>query len=134
LGFRRVLFRSLEGEDDVLRRTVLDLTAESGSLVDAVDGPGPAENYSENARERIGRLSEELRELRKLVGQPLTDLITEVERTLGLDIEVVARPGRDPLSARADLDAFVDQAVSFVGNSEDPTLGRFLSYLNAAAE
>ena len=124
----------LEGEDDVLRRTVLDLTAESGSLVDAVDDPGPAENYSENARERIGRLSEELRELRKLVGQPLPDLITEVERTLGLDIEVGARPGRDPLSARADLDAFVDHAVRFVGNSEDPTLGSFLSYLNAAAE
>src|SRR5699024_4573308 len=77
---------------------------------------------------------EELRELRKLVGQPLPDLITEVERTLGLDIEVGARPGRDPLSARADLDAFVDHAVRFVGNSEDPTLGSFLSYLNAAAE
>lgn len=123
-----------EGEDDVLRRTVLDLTAESGSLVDAVDDPGPAENYSEAAHARIGRLAEELRELRKLVGQPLPDLVIEVERMLGLDIEVGARTGRDPLSARADLDAFVDHAVRFVGNSEDPTLGSFLSYLNAAAE
>ncbi|WP_017570888.1 ATP-dependent helicase [Nocardiopsis halotolerans] len=121
-------------EDDVLRRTVLDLTAESGSLVDALDDPGPAENYSEAARERLGRLAEELRSLRKLIGQPLPDLVTETERMLGLDIEVGARSGRDPLSARADLDAFVDHAVRFVGSSEDPTLGSFLSYLRAAAE
>ena len=123
-----------EPEDDILRRTVLDLTAESGSLVDALDDPGPAENYSETARERLGLLAEELRTLRKLVGQPLPDLITEIERMLGLDIEVGARTGREPMSARADLDAFVDHASRFAGNSEDPTLGGFLSYLRAAAE
>ncbi|MEV2274114.1 UvrD-helicase domain-containing protein [Nocardiopsis sp. NPDC049922] len=123
-----------EQEEDILRRTVLDLTAESGSLVDAVDDPGPAEHYSEAAYARLGRLAEELRSLRTLVGQPLPDLVTEVERMLGLDIEVGARTGRDPLSARADLDAFVDHAVRFVGNSEDPTLGGFLGYLNAAEE
>lgn len=123
-----------EATDDLLRRTVLDLTAESGSLVDAVDDPGPVENYSEAAYERLGRLAEELRSLRKLVGQPLPDLITEIERMLGLDIEVGSRTHRDPLSARADLDAFVDHAVRFVGNSEDPSLGSFLGYLNAAEE
>ena len=120
--------------DDVLRRTVVDLTAESGSLVDAVDDPGPAEHYSETGYGRLLRLSEELRGLRKLVGQPLPDLITEIERLLGLDIEVAARSGRDPLSARADLDAFVDHAVRFVGNSDDPSLGGFLSYLRAAEQ
>ncbi|MFV2198304.1 ATP-dependent helicase [Nocardiopsis sp. LOL_012] len=121
-------------DDDLLRRTVLDLTAESGSLVDAVDDPGPAEHYSEAAYERLGRLAEELRSLRTMLGQPLPDLVTEVERMLGLDIEVGARSGREPLSARADLDAFVDHAVRFVGNREDPTLGGFLGYLNAAEE
>ncbi|MBR8741377.1 ATP-dependent helicase, partial [Nocardiopsis sp. MG754419] len=120
--------------DDLLRRTVLDLTAESGSLVDAVDDPGPADHYSPTAFARLGRLAEELRSLRRLVGQPLPDLITEVERMLGLDIEVGSRTHRDPLSARADLDAFVDHAVRFVGNTEDPTLGSFLGYLNAAQE
>ena len=123
-----------DADEDLLRRTVLDLTAESGSLVDAVDDPGPAENYSPTAYERLGLLAEELRALRKLIGQPLPDLVTEIERMLGLDIEVGARSGRDPLSARADLDAFVDHTVRFVGNSEDPTLGSFLSYLNAAEE
>ncbi len=123
-----------EDTEDLLRRTVLDLTAESGSLVDAVDDPGSAGGYSAIAYERLGLLAEELRALRKMVGQPLPDLITEIERMLGLDIEVGARTHRDPLSARADLDAFVDHAVRFVGNTEDPTLGSFLGYLNAAEE
>ncbi len=55
-----------------------------------------------------------------------------MERTLSLDIEVAARPGADPLSARADLDAFADAAAAFAGAREEPTLGAFLAYLTAA--
>lgn len=124
-----------EGEaDDLLQRTVLDLTAESGSLVDALDDPGSAEQYSTLGYERLTTLAAELRGLRRMVNQPLPDLITEVERTLSLDIEVGARTGRDPMAARSDLDAFVDAAVRFVGNSDDPTLATFLSYLRSAEE
>ncbi len=36
------------------------------------------------------------------------------------------------MTARADLDAFVDAAASFAGDAEDPTLGAFLAYLTAA--
>lgn len=120
--------------EDLLRRTVLDLTAETGSLADALDDPGPAEHYSETGYRRLNALADELRGLRKLTGQPLPELITEIERVLGLDIEVGARPGRDPVAARADLDAFVDAAVRFTGNSDDPTLGAFLTYLRSAEE
>ncbi|TQN30484.1 DNA helicase-2/ATP-dependent DNA helicase PcrA [Haloactinospora alba] len=120
--------------EDLLQRTVLDLTAESGSLVDALDDPGPAERYSALGYERLTALAAELRGLRRMVNQPLPDLITEVERTLSLDIEVGARTGRDPMAARSDLDAFVDAAVRFVGNSDDPTLATFLSYLRSAEE
>ncbi|MEV4253320.1 PD-(D/E)XK nuclease family protein, partial [Spirillospora sp. NPDC049652] len=56
----------------------------------------------------------------------------EVERALGLDIEVAARSGLDPVTARADLDAFVGAAADFAGDAEDPTLGAFLAYLTAA--
>jgi DNA helicase-2/ATP-dependent DNA helicase PcrA len=63
---------------------------------------------------------------------PLPDLVTEVERVLGLDIEVAARYGLDPVTARADLDAFVDAAAAFAGDAEDPTLAAFLAYLKAA--
>ena len=55
-----------------------------------------------------------------------------MERTLGLDIEIASRPGVDPLSARADLDAFADSADAFAGSREEPTLGAFLAYLAAA--
>ncbi len=118
--------------ENLLRDTVLDLTAESGSLVDALDDLGDAERYSEAGYERLAMLASELRGLRKLAGQPLPDLIAEVERVLGLDIEVAARPGRDPMSARADLDAFMDAAVRFAGNTDDPTLAAFLTYLRSA--
>ncbi|WP_410050112.1 PD-(D/E)XK nuclease family protein [Actinomadura sp. CNU-125] len=70
--------------------------------------------------------------LRGQVGLPLPDLVNEVERALGLDIEVAARSGLDPVTARADLDAFIDSAARFAGDAEDPTLGAFLAYLKAA--
>nr|WP_221308739.1 ATP-dependent DNA helicase [Nocardiopsis mwathae] len=123
-----------DGQDELLRRTVLDVTAESGSLVDALDDLGPADRYSATGHRRLSALAEELRGLRRLATQPLPDLITEIERVLGLDIEVAARSGRDPMAARADLDAFVDAAVRFVGNSDDPSLGTFLTYLRAAED
>ncbi|WP_460353554.1 ATP-dependent helicase [Actinoallomurus acanthiterrae] len=117
---------------DPLRQVVQELNHENGSLVDALDDPGPAEKYSDEGYARLERLRDELRVLRRHVGLPLPDLVTEVERTLGLDIEVASRPGLDPVTARADLDAFVDAAASFAGDAEDPTLGAFLAYLKAA--
>ncbi|WP_329241500.1 ATP-dependent helicase [Actinoallomurus sp. NBC_01490] len=117
---------------DPLRQVVEELNDENGSLVDALDDLGPAEAYSAEGFARLERLRDELRVLRRHVGLALPDLVTEVERTLGLDIEVAARTGLDPVTARADLDAFVDAAASFAGDAEDPTLGAFLAYLGAA--
>jgi DNA helicase II / ATP-dependent DNA helicase PcrA len=117
---------------DPLRQVVEELNDETGSLVDALDDLGPAEDYTEKGFARLERLRDELRVLRRHVGLALPDLVTEVERTLGLDIEVAARTGLDPVTARADLDAFVDAAASFAGDAEDPTLGAFLAYLSAA--
>ena len=117
---------------DPLRQVVEELGEENGSLVDALDDLGAAGNYTEEGFARLERLRDELRVLRRHVGLALPDLVTEVERTLGLDIEVAARTGLDPVTARADLDAFVDAAASFAGDAEDPTLGAFLAYLSAA--
>ncbi|HEX2316374.1 MAG TPA: ATP-dependent DNA helicase [Thermomonospora sp.] len=118
--------------DDPLRQLVSELNEETGSLVDALDDLGSPEAYSPEGLSRLRRLAAELRTLRGQVGLPLPDLVTEVERALGLDIEVAARSGLDPITARADLDAFVDAAATFAGDSEDPTLGAFLAYLKAA--
>ncbi|GAB3670998.1 ATP-dependent DNA helicase [Actinocorallia lasiicapitis] len=119
-------------EDDPLKALVQELQEEQGSLVDALDDPGDPAAYSEEARRRLARLRDELRYLRRQSQMPLPDLVTEVERVLGLDIEVAARTGKDPVEARANLDAFVDAADSFAGDGEDPTLSAFLSYLAAA--
>ena len=72
--------------------------------------------------------------------QALPDLVADVERTLGLDVEVTARSGGLPASAaRADLDAFADAAASFAGDTAqdgagESVLSAFLAYLSAAEE
>ena len=120
------------GGEDPLEEALTDLTAEAGSLVEALDDLGDPAAYSPAGHARFRALAAELRALRGQLGRPLPDLIGEVERTLSLDIEVAARPGADPLSARADLDAFTDAAAAFAGAREEPTLGGFLAYLSAA--
>lgn len=121
-------------ESDPLDQVVADLAEERGSLVDALDElperPSWQERFSPLAATRLLAYAQELRALRARAGQPLPDLITEVERRMGLDIEVGTRGGA--FAARADLDAFQDAAARFAGDTEDPTLGAFLAYLKAA--
>ena len=121
-------------EEDALARAITDLTADPGSLVEALDDLGEPGAYSPAGQQRLTALAAELRDLRTRVARPLPDLVGEVERVLGLDIEVAARPGPDPVTARADLDAFADAAAAFAGDQEEPTLGAFLAYLAAAEE
>jgi DNA helicase-2/ATP-dependent DNA helicase PcrA len=119
---------------DALTDAITDLTAETGSLVEALDDLGEPDAYSRVGYGRMQALAAELRRLRAHVGRPLADLAAEAERVLGLDIEVAARPGADPVAARADLDAFTDVAAAFTGDGEEPTLGAFLAYLAAAQQ
>jgi DNA helicase II / ATP-dependent DNA helicase PcrA len=119
-------------QDDALAQAVTDLTAVPGSLVEALDDLGDRGAYSAKGYQRFSALAAELRALRAHVSRPLPDLVGEVERTLGLDVEVAAQPWRDPTVARADLDAFADAAAAFADDEEEPTLGAFLAYLTAA--
>jgi DNA helicase-2/ATP-dependent DNA helicase PcrA len=119
---------------DALAEAITDLTAETGSLVEALDDLGDPRAYSSVGYARMHALATELRRLRAHVGRPLADLAAEAERVLGLDIEVAARPGADPVAARADLDAFTDVADAFAGEGAEPTLGAFLAYLTAAQQ
>ena len=111
-----------------------DFTAEAGSLIEALDDLGEPGAYSAAGYERLGALAGELRALRGHASRSLPELVAEVERMLGLDIEVASRPGTDLATARADLDAFADAAAAFGGDQEEPTLGAFLAYLAAADE
>jgi DNA helicase II / ATP-dependent DNA helicase PcrA len=117
---------------DPMSAALSDLTVDAGSLVEALDDLGSPADYSVAGHARLSALAAELRVLRGHVARPLAELVTEVERTLGLDVEVASRPGVDPAAARADLDAFTDAAAAFAGDAQEPTLGAFLAYLAAA--
>ncbi|MGI9006836.1 MAG: ATP-dependent helicase, partial [Streptosporangiaceae bacterium] len=87
-GGRRQADRSGVPNDDHLTRAVADFTAETGSLVEALDDLGGPAAYSAAGFPRLVTLAAELRALRRHAGRPLPELVTEVERTLGLDVEV----------------------------------------------
>jgi DNA helicase-2/ATP-dependent DNA helicase PcrA len=103
------------------------------SLLEALDHPG-GRRYSAAARARFARLSAELRELRRHLGEPLLDLLQRVVRTTGLDVEV----GAGPLAARTRrsdaIGAFLDHAAAFADLEGDPSVRAFLAYLRAADE
>jgi DNA helicase II / ATP-dependent DNA helicase PcrA len=130
--------------DDPVEAVVLGVDeAQAGSLVDALDDlppAGPHDTLSAEGRRRLEALRDELRALRRRADQPLPDLVADVERTLGLDVEVSTRPGAaDPAAARADLDAFADAAARFAGDaaqdgSGEAVLSAFLAHLSAAED
>jgi DNA helicase II / ATP-dependent DNA helicase PcrA len=103
--------------------------AEQAGLVDAIDDPGEAERYSADGFHRIRRLGGELAALRRRLGQPLPELVADVERTMLLDIEATARPGA---IGRAHLDAFADVVADYAETSPSASLPALLDYLAAA--
>ena len=116
-------------------------SADRLSIVEALDelpssgwtGPNGL-RISEVALQRLHGLREAIRRLRSMTGMALADLAGEAERALGLDIEVLSRPEHTLTTARAHLDAFADVAASFSSSADRPTLGGFLSWLDAAQE
>lgn len=114
-------------------------SADRLSIVEALDDlppegwVGPAGSHlSGVALQRLRRLHGVIRALRSMTGVPLADLVGEAERALGLDIELLSRPEHTPTTARAHLDAFAEVAAGFSGSADRPTLGGFLSWLEAA--
>lgn len=126
-----------DGSDDAVIES--DLT-DGASLVEALDWL-PREGWTSShgrtltgeARERLARLSAELRQLRGYLGDDLTTLLGEVERAMLLDIEVAARPGTSIHQARRNLDAFQDAAAGFLRTSHRVDILAFLAWLEAAA-
>ncbi|MFF0816473.1 ATP-dependent helicase [Rhodococcus sp. NPDC003318] len=107
--------------------------AEQAGLADAIADPGAPSRYSVLGYARIGALAAELTSLRERIGQPLTELVAEVERVLGIGIEAQARlPWVAPGGAgREHLDAFAD-AVAGYARTPSSTLTGLLAFLAAA--
>ncbi|ASO18583.1 DNA helicase-2/ATP-dependent DNA helicase PcrA [Actinoalloteichus hoggarensis] len=103
--------------------------AEQAGLIDALEDPGPAADYSPAGFRRIQRLARELAVLRRRLDQPLPELVADVERTLLLSVESLARPGG---VGRAHLDAFADVVADFAAASPIAGLPALLDYLRVA--
>lgn len=123
-----------------VRGPVVDEAAESASLIEALDAlemefwPQSARELSAEGRRRMLALRDELRGLRRFVGDDLLSLISEVERTILLDIELAAKPGLPYHRARHHLDAFQDAAASFLQSAERVDVSAFLAWLGAAED
>jgi DNA helicase-2/ATP-dependent DNA helicase PcrA len=104
------------------------------SLLDALESLGPETAYSTEAVARFGVFVGEVRALRRLVGQPLVELVTEVIRTIGLDVEIEAEVEPVAVARAANLAAFVDHAARFTGLEGESDLPAFLAYLEASAD
>ncbi|MBF6370571.1 ATP-dependent helicase, partial [Nocardia puris] len=98
-------------------REVAPEPVEQAGLADAIADPGPAENYSAAGYQRIEALGRELAALRERSGQPLTELVADVERTIGVGVETQAR--RAVLGAgagREHLDAFAEVVAGYAAD------------------
>ncbi|HEU4676657.1 MAG TPA: ATP-dependent DNA helicase [Motilibacteraceae bacterium] len=126
------------GRAALLPEEVVPDEVDGRSLVEALDDLGRPEAYSAEGYRRLRRLADELRGLRARAAQPLPDLVADVVRTIGVDVEVSARAAAGDGPGRAHLDRFLDVAADFAdtGSERDtsPTLAGFLAYLEAAEE
>ncbi|MCU1682083.1 MAG: ATP-dependent helicase [Amycolatopsis sp.] len=106
--------------------------AEQAGLVDALDDPGDPKKYgySGDGYRRIRRIGGELSMLRRRLDQSLPELVADVERTMLLDVESLARPSA---AGRAHLDAFADVVTDYAEAAPTSTLLSFVDYLNTAS-
>ena len=103
-----------------------------GSLIDALDEIEKCDrkNFSEAGYQRLAAFASDLRRLRSRASAPITDLIVEIERYLGLEAEVMLRDGGT--HGRRHLDRFMDEAAKFVRSGG--SLSSFLQWLDVASE
>ncbi|MEO6504055.1 MAG: UvrD-helicase domain-containing protein [Jatrophihabitantaceae bacterium] len=103
------------------------------SLIEALDDLGEASGYSAEGYRRLTDCAFVLRRLRRRLDLPLPDLVAEIERALGLDVEVASRPGAEH-AGRANLDRFIDEAARFASDRAAAGVSAFLGYLRAAED
>ena len=117
-------------------RDVVADRLDDATLVEAMADLGAAQLYSAEGYARLRAYARELADLRQRLDQPLPDLVADVERTIGLDVEVAVRGwgAGDAGLARGHLDALGDTAARYAGDTDGGTLAGFLAFLAAAEE
>ena len=103
------------------------------SLNDALADPGDLP-YSEEARTRFALLSEELRQLRTHIGEPLLDLVRRIIDVTGIDVELASSVSLAAAARRDNLDLFVKAVAEFQAIDGRVTLASLLAWLEAEDE
>ncbi|RAG83752.1 hypothetical protein DN069_20665 [Streptacidiphilus pinicola] len=131
-----------DGRQDKLEQAVAEADpTEIVSLADALESflyPGQAGEpelpFSGEAAARFQRLAAEIRELRRVLAEPLMDVLHRVLTVTGLEVELAASPHALAARRRETLSAFLDVAAGFADLDGDPSLGAFLGFLRTAQE
>jgi DNA helicase-2/ATP-dependent DNA helicase PcrA len=126
--------RSATEVTDELERAVAGVDpADVVSLLEALENPGSAP-YSPEARARFAALCDELRILRRHVGEPLLDLVRRVIDVTAIDVELASSGSAVSMARRDNLSSFVDAVASFAGIDNDASLPGLLAYFEAEEE
>ncbi|WP_341267018.1 ATP-dependent helicase [Gordonia malaquae] len=118
---------------DALDAALPGEAVDSAGLCDALADPGPEGRYSAAGHERIVTFGRMLEGLRRRIGQPLPELVADVEQTTGVAVEaqIRARRMRGRVTGREHLDAFADYVTHYSERS-GATLPGLLAFLDTA--
>ena len=117
--------------------------ADAAALLEALDSlPGEGTDwvgsrgrgFSPEGLARLRAVNAELRRLSTRTGEDPADLIAEVIRETGLDVEVALRPGVSAAAARRHLNAFQDAARDFGAGTTATDLTAFLAWTESVLE
>ncbi|MGI6796618.1 ATP-dependent helicase [Gordonia sihwensis] len=124
---------SREALDEALDAALPGEAVDSAGLCDALADPGDASRYSAAGYERITTFGRQLDGLRRRIGQPLPELVADVEQTIGVAVEaqIRARRMRGEVTGREHLDAFAEY-VTHYAERPGATLPGLLAFLDAA--
>lgn len=117
--------------DEALREVAPE-PAEKAGLGDAIADPGDPEQYSPQGHARIVALGRELSALRERAGQPLAELVADVERTIGVGVETQTRRAH-AAARREHLDAFAEVVAGYSADHRSSLPG-LLAFFAAAEE
>lgn len=90
--------------------------------------------FSPEARIRFAHFAAEIRALRRVLAEPLMDVLHRVLTVTGLEVELSASPHALAARRRETLHGFLDVAAGFADLDGDPGLPAFLAFLRAAEQ
>ncbi|MDO5728215.1 MAG: ATP-dependent DNA helicase [Actinomycetaceae bacterium] len=121
------------------KRRSANAQSRGGFLIDAIDNPPPigwghgaGPGFSARADQRVRLLSQRLRQLRAILDQPITYVVSACVRIFAIDIETKADPTGN--AAMEAIDAFIDVAASFEQETIFATLDGFIDWIDTAID